>query len=256
MKIIHPTIHYTRRLVELPYNDSTLTSGNTAYNVNNADIFEINGLSSAIVLCTELRTDIINHLANATRHISGLQSTAAVGAAPINLTTLLATAGTLLTAYAAHNADVIKASAWQYHDAQDTTHALVSAVTPTTLAETITRLNDLKAKYNLHEAETTGHHSAGTVAADQTATDDAVNGLGQDTDFGVPAGTPVDGQEISFRIRDDGTPRNLTWNSIFRAGTTPGALPAATDSGKFMVLGFLYNDADVKWDYVSAATVI
>jgi hypothetical protein len=135
------------------------------------------GLSSAIALALELQTDLTAHFANDTRHITGQQATASFDALDCtDLGELLALTGAMLTAYAAHNADVILASEWAYHDAQDSTHALVSAVTPTTLAEAITRLNDLKSKYNAHELEETGHHSVGTVAADQVAEDDAANG--------------------------------------------------------------------------------
>jgi len=134
------------------------------------------GLASAIALCTEIRADIISHFANETRHTTAPHPTTSIGAIPTTLATLLATAGTLLTLYAAHNADVILASGWAYHSAQDTTHALVSAVTPITLQEAVTRLNDLKAKYNLHEAETTGHDSVGTVTGDEVAADNAAYG--------------------------------------------------------------------------------
>ena len=126
------------------------------------------GLNSALTLCNELRTDMISHFANATRHTTGQQSTAGFNAACTDLTTLLALSGQLLTAYATHNADAILPSGWAYHNQRATTKALVSAVTPTTLVQAITRLTDLKAKYNDHEDETVGHNSTVSVVADQT----------------------------------------------------------------------------------------
>jgi hypothetical protein len=131
------------------------------------------GLSSAITLCTEIRLDMIAHFANATRHTTGQQSSAAFGAVPTTLATLLATAGTLLTAFAAHNADAILGSGWAYHTAQAADKVLTSAVTPATLQQAITRLVDLKAKYNDHEDETTGHAGQASVTANQVAAADA-----------------------------------------------------------------------------------
>lgn len=240
----------TPRVVELPYNDAAITVGGTpAYNTDNADTFVIDGMASAIALCTELRADIINHCANAARHITGQQSTAAIGAVPTNLATLLATTGTLLAAYEAHNADVILAEGWAYHDAQDTTHALVSAVTPVTLAEARTRLNDLKAKYNAHELESTGHHGVGTVAADQTAAADAVSGLTQGTNFGAPGGTPLEGEEILFIVGDDGSAWALTWDAVFDAGDEL-SLPITTVAGKEAYYKFIWRAAAAKFRYL------
>lgn len=73
-----------------------------------------------------------------------------------DVTTLLANAGTLLTWYAAHNTDAALASAWAYHKGQSN-NALVTALTPTTIGSAVTRLNDLKAKLNLHMASAVSH---------------------------------------------------------------------------------------------------
>ena len=159
------------------------------------------GLSSAIALCTAIRTDMINHFANATRHTTAVQSSAAFGAVPTTLATLLVTAGTLLTAFAAHNADMILASDWVYHNAQGKDCVLTSAVTPTTLQQAITRLVDLKAKYNDHEDETTGHADVASVSADQVGTADA--------DYGatvrIPDSRVASGDIIYWAILNDGT---------------------------------------------------
>ena len=161
----------------------------------------IAGLSSAIALCSAIRTDMINHFANATRHTTAQQASTAFGAVPTTLATLLVTAGTLLTAYAAHNADFILASDWVYHNAQGTTHALTSAVPPTTLQQAITRLVDLKAKYNLHEAETTGHADQASVTADQVGTADADYGAA----VRIPDSKIASGDIIYWSILDNGT---------------------------------------------------
>lgn len=128
-----------------------------------------NGITSAIALANALQITMNTHAADATEHKIADATNFPVDTDPcVDETTLLALTGELLTAYAAHNADAILASP-VIHQAQDTTHALVSAVTPTTVAEAITRLNDLKTKYNLHDAETTAHDVGNKYQEDQAA---------------------------------------------------------------------------------------
>lgn len=70
--------------------------------------------------------------------------------------------------------------------------------------------------------------------------------------FGAPSGSPVNGQKLMFRIKDNGTARSLSWNAIYRAiGVT---LPTTTVVNKTMYVGAVYNAADSKWDVVSVAT--
>ncbi|MDB5490366.1 MAG: tail fiber domain protein [Micavibrio sp.] len=68
--------------------------------------------------------------------------------------------------------------------------------------------------------------------------------------FAAPTGTPVDGQVLKIRIKDNAVARALTFNAIYRAGTDI-PLPTTTVVSKTMYLGFLYNAADAKWDFVS-----
>jgi len=158
------------------------------------------GLSSAITLANEIRGDFIAHAADATRHTTGQQATTAIPAACTNLATLKTLAAALLTAYAAHNTDMAKAADWAYHTAQGKDSALTSAVAPTTLAECITRLNDLKVKYNDHEDETTGHADGASVVANQVAATDA--------DYGDTNRVPVAGV----------TTGDVVWWSILNGG--------------------------------------
>lgn len=66
----------------------------------------------------------------------------------------------------------------------------------------------------------------------------------------APTGTHVDGNKLLFRIKDNGTSRTLTWNSVFRAiGVT---LPTATTVSKTHYIGCVYNAADTKWDVIAA----
>jgi hypothetical protein len=69
------------------------------------------------------------------------------------------------------------------------------------------------------------------------------------------AGTPTDGQKTIFRIKDNGTVRNLTWTTgtskSFRAvGVT---LPTTTVANKTVYVGCVYNSADTRWDAVAVS---
>ena len=158
------------------------------------------GLSSAITLANEIRVDFIAHAADE-RHTTGQQATTAIPAACTNLATLKTLVAALLTAYAAHNTDMAKGADWAYHTAQGKDSALTSAVAPTTLAECITRLNDLKVKYNDHEDETTGHADGASVVANQVAATDADYG---DTNR-VPVAGVTTGDVVWWSILNDGT---------------------------------------------------
>lgn len=67
----------------------------------------------------------------------------------------------------------------------------------------------------------------------------------------APSGTPVQGNVVWFRIKDNGTARALTWNSIYRA--FGAALPTTTVAGKTLYVAGVYNDADSKWDMTAVA---
>jgi hypothetical protein len=70
------------------------------------------------------------------------------------------------------------------------------------------------------------------------------------------AGTPVNGQKIIFRIKDDGTARALTWTtgssgSFREIGIT---LPTTTTINKTTYVGCIYNSADSRWDAIATVT--
>lgn len=96
----------------------------------------------------------------------------------------------------------------------------------------------------------------GTIASSSTPspngdTDDifTVTALAANATFAAPSGTPVAGQPLIIRIKDNGTARTLAFNSIYRAiGIT---LPTTTVISKTIYLGLIYNVTDTKWDVVS-----
>jgi hypothetical protein len=71
--------------------------------------------------------------------------------------------------------------------------------------------------------------------------------------FGNPTGTPVNGQKLIIRIKDNATGRALTWGSAYVAGGV--ALPSTTVLSKILTLGFIYNTANAlnKWQCVASA---
>lgn len=66
-----------------------------------------------------------------------------------------------------------------------------------------------------------------------------------------PGGTPLGGQKLIVRIKDNGTARALTYDTQFRA--MGNALPSTTVLSKTLYLGFIYNATDTKWDLVAVA---
>lgn len=92
-----------------------------------------------------------------------------------------------------------------------------------------------------------------------TPTSDTVNqynvtALAVPATIAAPSGTPVDGQKLIIRLKDNGTARALTWNAIYRViGTT---LPTTTVASKTTYVGCIYNSADAVWDVVSVTTQV
>lgn len=63
-------------------------------------------------------------------------------------------------------------------------------------------------------------------------------------------GTPVNGQKLIIRIKDDGTARAITWGASFASrGAT---LPTTTVLGKYHYIGLIYNSTATIWDCVAA----
>ena len=81
----------------------------------------------------------------------------------------------------------------------------------------------------------------------------AVSALAVTGAFAVPSGTPVNGQRLMIRIKDNGTARLLTWNAIYVASGV--SLPTTTVAGKTMALGFVYNTDNAlnKWQLLGAS---
>lgn len=100
----------------------------------------------------------------------------------------------------------------------------------TASGSTITPISDVTNQYNV-----TALAVAATIAA--------------------PTGTPVDGQKLTIRIKDDGTARALTWTTgsggSFRE--VGAVLPTTTVANKTVYVGCIYNSADLRWDVVAVS---
>jgi len=64
-------------------------------------------------------------------------------------------------------------------------------------------------------------------------------------------GTPVNGQKLILRIKDDGTARAITWGASFVSrGAT---LPTTTVINKTVYVGLMYNSTASVWDCVAVS---
>lgn len=82
-----------------------------------------------------------------------------------------------------------------------------------------------------------------------------VTALGQAATIAVPSGTPVNGQKLIIRIKDNGTARALTWTTTSGGYRIIGtALPTTTTISKTMYIGCIFNNADNFWDVVAVGS--
>ena len=92
--------------------------------------------------------------------------------------------------------------------------------------------------------------SASTITPDVDSSEmEIVSALAAALTIAAPTGTVHEGKELTFRIKDDGTARGLTWNAIFVDYT--GSLPTTTVANKTVYIGCKYNAVDTKWDVVA-----
>ena len=64
-------------------------------------------------------------------------------------------------------------------------------------------------------------------------------------------GTPVNGQKLLIRIKDDGTARAITWGNSFVAMGV--ALPTTTTISKVLTVGFSYDSVVGKWGCIAVS---
>lgn len=90
-----------------------------------------------------------------------------------------------------------------------------------------------------------------TPAVDTVEIED-ITALASDLTINAPTATLTDGLKLIVRILDNGTSRNLTWDSFYREiGLT---LPTATLIGKILYVGCIYNADNNTFDVVAVKT--
>lgn len=110
-------------------------------------------------------------------------------------------------------------------------------------AETVTNKRNVK--------RVTTIVSSATPTPDGDASDMfTVTALAAGATFAAPTGTPITGQGLIIRIKDNGGAQTLNWNAIYRAGTDI-ALPTTTTAGKELYTAWLWNEVSLTWDLVS-----
>ena len=83
----------------------------------------------------------------------------------------------------------------------------------------------------------------------------AYTALAANLTINIPTGTPVDGDKLMFRILDNGTSRNLTWDTTSTGYTVIGVtLPTTTTASKTTYVGCIYNANNTRWDVIAVTT--
>jgi len=133
------------------------------------------GLASAIALANATTAIINAHYADVAQHTTAPDTVnVIVSPAPLTIPTLIVRVTEMITSYVAHDDDAELVANWVFHKAKETgDHSLASVAAPINLQECITRLNDIKAKYNGHDADATCH---GVGSSHQVATANAAYG--------------------------------------------------------------------------------
>ena len=77
-----------------------------------------------------------------------------------------------------------------------------------------------------------------------------ITALAGATEIKNPTGTLINGKGYILRIKDNGTARNLTWDTMWKGIGL--VLPSTTILGKYLYIGAIYNSISNKMDVVAA----
>lgn len=187
---------------------------------------------------------------NTTGTAAGLSATLAIGSGGTGAT----------TAQGAINALAGAVTSGQYLRGNGTNvvmSAIQAADVPTLNQNTTGNANTATTATNLSGGIVRAGIASVASAATITPTSDTVNqynvtALAVPANIAAPSGTPVDGQKLIIRFKDNGTARALTWNAIYRV--IGSILPATTVATKTTYVGCIYNAADAVWDVVAVTT--
>lgn len=177
-------------------------------------------LQTAMKLANALKVTYNAHLNDGatagTEHATGKQA-AITAANATNYSTLITLITEMMASYVIHEADAVLEAAWAYHIAATSDDdSLTSELAPTTLALAVTRLNDLKAKLNLHMADATAHTN-GDSAAETVI--DACNTMFQIGVDDAALALPTVSKSFNFDTTDIVVPFVFLLNHTAPAGT-------------------------------------
>tara|TARA_Y100001937_G_C7125748_1_gene334832 strand:+ start:742 stop:2817 length:2076 start_codon:yes stop_codon:yes gene_type:complete len=97
---------------------------------------------------------------------------------------------------------------------------------------------------------TTSVASTATLTVDADSTDMAIiTAQAATLTIAAPTGTPGEGWQLFFRIKDNGTTRTINLNAIFRDFT--GDFPTSTTASKELYFACKYDAVATKWDILA-----
>ena len=120
-------------------------------------------LTGSITQANAIKVIFNAHVADVAEHLLSDTANIVSTANAFDLPSLLTLVADMLTKYASHDSDVDDVTP-TFHQATSTLNSLVDAAAPLTLSDAIVDLDDLKAKYNLHDADSTSHTTGATHA--------------------------------------------------------------------------------------------
>lgn len=91
--------------------------------------------------------------------------------------------------------------------------------------------------------------TAPTPTGDKRRNDLYITALSSAMTLQAPSGVPQNGNTLIVRIKDNGTARAISYNSIYRG--IGFALPTSTVANKTIYLGAIYNSSAEKWDVIA-----
>lgn len=116
----------------------------------------------------------------------------------------------------------------------------------------VTRVNSTVLNNAPRVVSITGASGGTLTPTGDTADQYNITELGATATIAIPSGTPVSGQKLVIRVKDNGTARALIWTTTsggYRAiGVT---LPTSTVISKTMYIGCVYNSTDSYWDVIA-----
>lgn len=150
------------------------------------------------------------------------------------------------SAWANEIADILS----QSFEDDGTLKAAVSAALKTDILTSAATMTNKRVQPRIYSVASTG-----TLSPDLSAYNVyTVTALAATMTIAAPAGTPVDGELIVIRFKDNGTARTIAWNAIFRG--MGDSLITATTAGKWSYMNCMYNSNAAKWDVLPAITEV